>query len=96
MVSMRDLAALKQLVRSMERDLGFVGLTDAEKDIYLAAAEICDAGGSVDTAQLRRHELTRDISRPTFHRALRKLLSRGLLQRVQGRKVGRYSVAAPQ
>ncbi|WP_415402121.1 MarR family transcriptional regulator [Tateyamaria sp. SN3-11] len=78
----------------MEHDIGLNTLTRNERDIFLAfCACIKDTGGgdaTCSTDTVRANPIVADISQPTFHRTLRQLISRGLLERCEGAPMGRY------
>jgi hypothetical protein len=79
------LAKLRLMVSDMENDLGLGELSEASRLIYCAAAEISERKRNDDvcTAELRHHALLRDVSRPTFFRALAELIKKDYLARPQ-------------
>ncbi|WP_413717586.1 hypothetical protein [Silicimonas sp. MF1-12-2] len=81
------------MLRDMERDVGLQELTQSEMDVLLAAHAVTgDPGEAISSDQIRRHDLVSDIAQATFHRALRSLLSLGLLERADGHKARFYVV----
>lgn len=90
--SLIALIALRKLVSEMEKDLGMNELSEVERLILLAANELQDTNGEVDSVALREHPLTADLTRPTFFRVVRKLEDRGRLQRPEGVQRGAYSL----
>ena len=47
-------------------------------------------GGVVRSEDIKNHELTRNITQPTFHRSLKSLVSQGLLSHAPNTKAGSY------
>lgn len=82
---------LRKLLLGMERDIGLDNLTDTEKSVYYAVVDL-DTGGSVQSRVIRKHELTNDLSQPTFYRALKALLNKGLLAHEAGTRAGQYRI----
>ena len=80
----------------MEQSLGFEGLTRKERDILLAfyanATTDQSFGLVSSTDRVRAHPTLESVSQPTFHRALRRLLERGLVERPDGLPAGMYAV----
>lgn len=89
------MAELRKLMRSMEAAMGLQELSNAERDIYYAAGELSEQDKRVTTERLMSHGLVSDISRPTFFRALKSLVGRGLLVHDADHLRGYYSVAKP-
>lgn len=87
------MAELRKLMRSMEAAMGLQELTSAERDIYYAAGELSEQDARITTERLMSHSLVSDISRPTFFRALKSLVSRGLLVHDADHVRGHYAVA---
>ena len=94
MSEISKLAKLRKMMLDMERSMGLRDLFPVERDIYYAATELSDAFNSVRTTNLLDHKLVVEVSRPTFFRALKSLVSRGYL--IQGLETGqgRYIVKA--
>jgi len=94
MSKISKLTGLRKLIFEMERSMGLQDLSPAERDIYYAATELSDTLNGVRTTNLLKHKLVVDVSRPTFFRALKSLVSRGYL--IQGLETGqgRYIVKA--
>ena len=80
----------------MEQSLGFEDLTRKERDILLAfyanASKDQSFGWVSSTDRVRAHPTLESVSQPTFHRALRRLLERGLVERPDGLPAGMYAV----
>ena len=48
------------------------------------------------TERARAHRLTRQISQPTFHRNLRRLMDRGIIGKADGLGAGEYVIVSPR
>ncbi|MBF9028904.1 hypothetical protein HKCCE3408_00730 [Rhodobacterales bacterium HKCCE3408] len=96
MSMMVQLAHLRDVLHQMEENLGFEGLTRKERDILLAfyanAAVYEEFGYVSSTDRVRAHPTLESVSQPTFHRALRRLLERGLVERPDGLPAGMYAI----
>ena len=89
------LLELRSMLLDMERDVGLDQLSSSEVNVLLAAYAVTDKlGEAVSSDQIRQHELSCDLAQATYHRALRSLLSMGLIQKADGYKSGRYVVNA--
>jgi len=91
-----QLSNLREVVHEMEVDLGLASLERKERDILIAffASSTKDPNHGViaRTEMVRQHPTLIDISQPTFHRALRRLVERGLIKRSEGLPAGTYSI----
>lgn len=91
-----QLAQLRDVLHQMEHDLGLEGLNRKERDILLAFyanASRDEAHGFVSsTDRVRAHPTLESVSQPTFHRALRRLLERGLVERHDALPAGVYAI----
>ena len=100
MSMMVQLAHLRDVLHQMEQYLGFEGLTRKERDILLAfyanATNDPAFGLISSTDRVRAHPTLETVSQPTFHRALRRLLERGLVKRPEGLPAGMYAVPDAQ
>jgi predicted transcriptional regulator len=79
MNTIAKLTELKKLMMSMELALGLDDLSKIERDVYCAACELTDESGRVKTMAMLEHTFILDVSRPTFFRALKSLVKKGLL-----------------
>ena len=87
------IAQLREIVMTMERDLGLIALSHNEKDVlYAVQSVLAVSDGVAKSDEIRSHDLVRDMSQPTFHRALKSLLARGLLQHAPDTKAGSYVI----
>ncbi|WP_081647693.1 hypothetical protein [Pseudorhodobacter ferrugineus] len=81
------------MLREMERDFGLHDLSASELDVFLAANALAgNEGASVTSDDIHRHELASGLAQATYHRALKSLLSRGLLETADGYKTTLYKV----
>lgn len=87
------LAALRHLLHEMEQELGLDNLSPVQRDVLYAAHLLSEGAETFTTAQLRRHEMVQDISKPTFFRVLKALQDEGYI--VQGPEAvqGTYRLA---
>lgn len=86
-----NVSQLRELLLGMERDLGLGKLTQNEKDVFYAVQLVIAANGGVARSEdIKNHELTRNITQPTFHRSLKSLVSQGLLSHAPNTKAGSY------
>ena len=96
---MKQLAMLRRMLHEMELDLGLALLSRNERDVLLAfhdLAERDNAGlASCSTDLVRGHPTLRTMSQPTFHRTLRKLVAKGLVQRSDELPLGVYRLPYP-
>ena len=75
---------LRSMLREMEHELGLHTLTQVEKDVFLAAHALSGASGKVVSSdEIRNHDLTSGIAQASYHRALRSLVSMGLLKKLK-------------
>jgi hypothetical protein len=86
---------LRSMLREMENDVELDTLTPVEMDVFLAAHALSGSRGEVVTSDnIRQHDLTAGISQASYHRALRSLLSIGLLKKADGHKSKHYLVCS--
>jgi len=75
----------------MEWDLRLGKLTQNEKGVFHAVQLVVAANGGVARSEdIKNHELTRNITQPSFHRSLKSLVSQGLLSHAPNTKAGSY------
>ena len=96
-----NVSQLRELLLGMERDLNLGKLTQNEKDVFYAVQLVISANGGVARSEdIKSHELTQNITQPTFHRSLKSLVSQGLLSHAPNTKAGSYicpeGLRAPQ
>lgn len=84
---------LREMLRQLERDVGFEDLSRVERDVLLAAHSLCASPGDVISSdQIRGHGLVQPVPQATFYRAIRRLLGIGLLERAARTKARSYVV----
>lgn len=87
----KSLAMLLEMVAGMQRDLGLADSLPIERDIVaLIGMYMQDGHQYVKTEMLINHPLIKNTPKATFHRALRSLISRGIICYADGYKAGRY------
>lgn len=91
-IQLTTVARLRELVATMERDLGLVALSAKELDVLYVVRLLCDetTATAVEVAEIRNHAITQAMSQPTFNRALRSLLDKGYLAPAPNHKAKRY------
>lgn len=94
-----DLARLADTVHSALISLELDDLSPNERAVLFALTAVCsrqvDALPVCHTEDARAHKLTRQMSQPTFHRNLRRLIARGLVIKVDGLSPGEYALRLP-
>ncbi|PUB11109.1 hypothetical protein DFP92_11593 [Yoonia sediminilitoris] len=84
---------LRSMLREMEHEVGLDTLTSMEMDVFLAAHALSGSAGEVVSSdEIRKHDLTAGIAQASYHRALRSLLTLGLLEKAEGYKSKHYLV----
>lgn len=93
-----QISRLRAVLDEMERDFGLRDLSRNERDIILAFCELTrdDPTGEQEctTENVRASPIVRDISRPTFHRALKNLIERGMIERGPDLRMGVYRLTS--
>ena len=89
--NLKKLAQLKAVILSTEKDFGLAEMSEHERLILNAMSEFSDGeDGLVTSRKLRSSVYCRDLSAPTYHRALKSLLDQNILRPAEGRKTGLY------
>lgn len=72
---------MRQLLASLERDLGLEALPRVELELIYAIDLLTGTSDNILTsAEIRQHELIKDIPTATFNRALKALIERGYIE----------------
>ncbi len=95
MTDISKLAELRKLMLGMERSIGLEELSAVERDVYYAATDLAQQTTGVRTTGLLSHALMQDVSRPTFFRALKSLVTKGYLSQSATSRRGVYVVNPP-
>lgn len=69
-------AEVREMLVSMEIDVGLDDLSDKERDVLYAFRRLMDASVPVRSDALRAHPLVERMTHPTYHRALRSLMEK--------------------
>jgi DNA-binding MarR family transcriptional regulator len=86
-----QLAQLRSLLDTMEIELGLSGLSRNERDVLLAFySETNPETGLCSSEKARSHPTMRNLSQPTFHRVLRRLVAEGYLEKPDDMPIGLY------
>ncbi len=85
-------ARLRELLATMEQDLGLETLSANELDVLYVVRLLCDEKTSsvAEAADIRAHAITRHMSQPTLSRAVRALIEKGYLETAPNYKAKRY------
>jgi DNA-binding IclR family transcriptional regulator len=86
------LAALRNLMLSMERDLGLSDLTDYQRDVYYAAHLVATKDDIAHSDSIRQHSMLSTVPRSTFFRSMKDLVSLGYLVPSGAPRSGEYLV----
>lgn len=91
--SLFHLAKLYELIASMEKDLGLDSLSEDERAMVYAITSLTDTKMQVfQSSDIKNHALCEKMSNPTFYRNLKRLLAKGVIRHVQGKKTGVYEM----
>lgn len=83
-------AELRKLLISMEEDLGLRSLSRIERDLYHACRDVGAQDGSFASSDIKGHRLLAGVPPATFHRALKRLLEAGFIDRADQSAVKNY------
>lgn len=75
----RKLAALRQLLYDMEKDVGLDQMNSVQRDMLYAANLVAAGSDSFTTGKLRKHPMVQSVAKPTFFRGLKALVEAGLI-----------------
>ena len=90
-MSLKTLALLLEMVAGIQRDLGLDDVLPLERDILAVIGKLIEDGHDhVRTEMLMSHPLLADVPKASLHRALRSLVSHGLIRHADGYKTGRF------
>lgn len=82
------LISMRKLVANMEDDLGVRDLSEAQKQIVIAAMELAQRSHEISSSDLQNHSLLAEMPRPTFFKSIKTLEKLGYLNRPSGTKRG--------
>jgi hypothetical protein len=88
----QKIAALRNLLWQMEVEVGLEKLPQPQKDVYYAACLAADENEVVHSEAVKQQPLLAPMSRPTFYRALKELVEKGILVQESHSRDGRYLV----
>lgn len=93
-MGLKTLAQLLEMVAGLQRDLGLEDTLPLERDILAVIGALKEEGHDhVRTEMLVKHRLLAGVPKASFHRALRALLDRGLVEHAEGFRSGRYKLS---
>ena len=86
-------AALMQVTKSLEVDLGLGGLTHTDQQVMASIVLLSNDGQREALLQdLKLHTLTKDIPTPSLYRSLKNLIECGILMKVGSERSGIYKL----
>jgi DNA-binding MarR family transcriptional regulator len=84
---------LMSVLCDMERDLGLDGLSEPERRVLSAISMIIgDSKNPVNSRDVKSNPICRDLTDPTYYRALKNLVEAGYIEVIEGRKTGIYKL----
>ena len=91
-VRITTVARLRELLATMERDLGLEALSANELNVLYVVRLLCDESENshAEASDIRQHTITRDMSQPTLNRTIRSLIEKGYLEKAPNYKAKRY------
>lgn len=91
-VKITTVARLRELIATLERDLGLASLSSNELNVLYVVRLLCDESAEADAeaANIRDHTITRSMSQPTLNRTIRSLIEKGYLETAPNYKTKRY------
>lgn len=93
-MKLKDLSSFGKLMSvlcDMERDLGLDNLSEPERRVLSAISmAIGETKKSVNSRDVKSNTICRDLTDPTYYRALKNLVKSGYIEVVEGRKTGIY------
>lgn len=84
------LISMRKLVANMEDDLGLKELSEAQKQIVLAAMELAERSNEISSSDLQKHSLLAGMPRPTYFKSIKVLEKLGYLKRPSGTERGAF------
>ena len=85
--------AVRLLLLDMETKAGLAELSEGELNMLSAIVLCGGVGEAVKPGELRQHPLVKTLTHPTYHRMLRSLIERGMVEYFADPDKGRgYSV----
>ena len=93
MITFESAYQLKVSLLQMEKKLGIINLNHIQKNIIYAAVIVPKNNGFFETSDIRKHDLLKGVSRSSFFRALRVVVSAGYFIRSNDRERSCYNLA---
>jgi hypothetical protein len=91
-VFLTHFAHLRTQLALMEKDIGLGGLSGEEIDLLCAVVEVAGFRDAASVPKLREHPLCLRLTKPTFYRALSRLMEKRFLHKEGGERSGRYRI----
>lgn len=95
MTTLQSIAALRDTILAMERDFGVGHLSQNERDVlyaYQSAASRASDMVDIPTEHARREAIVSDMAHATFHRAVKRLVEFGFIERSPEKAMGFYRI----
>lgn len=86
-------ARLRRQLAYMEIDLGLETFGPDEISLICAIIDLVGFEGAATVTDLRGHILARRLSKPTFYRALHRLIEASVVSKVGSERSGLYSIS---
>jgi uncharacterized membrane protein len=79
-VSAQNVLSVRLALLDLEGSIGLVDLSEGERNVLAAIVLSGGAGAMVKPGDLRRHPLAAGLTHPTYHRTLRGLMEKGIIE----------------
>lgn len=90
-MNLKNVAHLRALLFEMETAQGLTALSSSERDVLYAIVEVASGKARVSRSDaIRSHPLAAGIPQATYHRALKVLLEKGLIDHAPDTRAGQY------
>lgn len=94
MTTLGSIAQLKEVLLGMEQKLGIYDLGPVQKNILCVVSILPKNNGVVETDEIRKHNLLKDVSRSSFFRAMKDVINAGYLNHCDGSQRSFYKLTA--
>jgi len=86
---------VRRILQTMEAESGLDQISEKERDVLYAISRLSQIDSSVRSEAIRAHPLVAAMTHPTYHRALRALVEKGLITHKPNTKAGTYILTDP-
>lgn len=93
-VKITTVARLRELLATLEREIGLESLSTNELNVLYVVRLLCDdaTDSSAEASDIREHAITKSMSQPTLNRTIRSLLEKGYLDTAPNYKAKHYKL----